>query len=208
LVVPIAATLTYYLTVTDSKGCESLKNDSVKIVILPEPKVFAGRDTSISVGQQLQLNAIDISNSGFVNYNWSPSFGLSNSLVRNPLAVLDRNMTYIVTATSAEGCNATDDIKITLILVPEILVPNAFSPNNDLINNSFKPILRGIKSLKHFSIYNRYGELVFTTSTQGVGWDGTYKGKPQNIGGYVWVIEAEAFNGTAFIRKGSVVLIR
>jgi gliding motility-associated-like protein len=158
--------------------------------------------------RQLQLNAVDVNNSGFINYTWSPSSGLNNPFIKNPLAVLNNDIAYIVTAHTLQGCEASDDISIKVFAVAEIIVPNAFSPNGDQLNETFKPILKGIGELKHFSIYNRFGQLVFSTSKQGEGWDGTFNGKPQNIGAYVWVAEAVGYNGRVFNKKGTVILVR
>ena len=199
-------TLIYSLTVSDANGCKSLKSDSVVIKILPAATVFAGRDTSIAINQPLQLKAVDVNNAGFTNYLWSPSSGLNNSLLQNPVAITDRDITYTVTATSAGGCTATDDIKVKVFLAPEIYVPNAFVPRG--ANNVLKPILVGIKQLKYFAVYNRYGQQVFITSIQGEGWDGTVNGKLQNTGAFAWMVEGIDYKGNTIKKEGMAILIQ
>lgn len=206
--IPMTGSFDFILHVSSTNGCKSIMADTVSITVLPKPVVFAGNDSVIAINQPLQLNAVDVNHAGLIDYSWSPSFGLNNPSISNPIAVTDRDVTYSVIAYTAQGCEARDLVNIKVLTASEIYVPNAFTPNNDANNNVFRPILRGIKELKYFSVYNRYGELVFTTSKQGAGWDGTFKGKPQNIGAYIWVLDATGYNGSKFIRKGSVVLIR
>jgi gliding motility-associated-like protein len=205
--IPFAGTYKYVLNVSGN-GCRSQVSDTVVITLLPPVKVFAGKDTTAVLNQPLQLNAVDISNSGFINYTWSPSFGLNNSLIKNPVAVLDRDITYFVTARTADGCAATDDIKIRVFKGPDIYVPTGFTPNGDGLNDIFKPVYAGIRELKYFSVYSRWGELVFTTSSQSAGWNGIFKGQQQDGNVFVWNVEGIDFRGNVVRKKGTVVLIR
>ena len=66
----------------------------------------------------------------------------------------------------------------------------------------------GISELKFFSIYNRWGKLLFTTSKNGAGWDGTINGQQQGSGTFVWVVKAVDYTGRAYLKKGTVTLIR
>lgn len=205
--------LTYLLNVTNSNGCKSLKSDTVVITILPPLKIFAGNDTAVSINQPLQLNAADVNNSGLNNYLWSPSSGLNNSGIKNPVALFSsptgiNGITYTVTARTINGCEATDDITVKVFVQADIYVPSAFSPNNDGLNDIFKPILIGIKELKYFAVYNRYGQQVYKTTVQGAGWDGKVKGIRQNTGAFVWMAEAVDYKGNILMRKGSAVLIK
>jgi len=208
VLLPPVGVLTYSLMITDANGCKAIKSDSVVITVVPGVKVFAGRDTSIAINQPLQLNAIDINNAGFIKYTWSPSFGLNNTQIKNPIAVLNRDITYSVRAFTPEGCEAKDDIVIKVFVGPEIYVPNAFTPNNDKLNDVIHPILIGIKELKFFTIYNRYGQEIYRTSTPGAGWNGLIKGIMQNTGTYVWTAEAIDYRGNIIIRNGFVILIK
>lgn len=208
VVLPPVGTLNYYLTVTDANGCKALNSDTVTITVSPAVNVFAGRDTSIAMNQPLQLNATDINNAGFVNYTWTPSFGLNNTRIKNPVAVLNRDITYTVTATTIAGCEAKDDITVKVFLGPEIYVPNAFTPNHDGLNDVIRPILIGIKELKYFAVYNRYGQEVYRTSVQSAGWDGMINGKMQNTGAYIWSAEAIDYRGHTITRNGTVILIK
>jgi gliding motility-associated-like protein len=203
----------YVLTVGNNNGCPAVVQDTVTVTVLPPLRLFAGNDTVVALNQSLQLNAIDLTNSGFVQYLWSPSLGLNNSGIKNPVALYNsipsgNGITYTVVARTVDGCEARDDINIKVFAKADVLVPNAFTPNGDRLNDVARPILIGIKELRYFSIFNRYGEMVYTTSVQGAGWDGTYKGSKQDQGGYVWQLQAVDLLGNVITKKGVVVLIR
>lgn len=117
-----------------------------------------------------------------------------------------------VFGTSENGCNGQDDVNIEVLPIdPTVFLPNAFSPNNDGLNDEFGPQLlieRGY-SIDNFSIYNRYGQLVFhSKGTQAKGWDGHFNGQPSPMDTYMYVIEVRFTNGEAFEIKGDVHLIR
>jgi gliding motility-associated-like protein len=92
--------------------------------------------------------------------------------------------------------------------VDSIYVPNAFTPNNDGLNDLFKPII-GIRfTLDDFRIFNRWGQRVFSTRQKDYGWNGKTGGTEQPAGMYVWYLMAKDRNGKQVKLKGTVVLIR
>ncbi|MFL5739098.1 MAG: gliding motility-associated C-terminal domain-containing protein [Flavisolibacter sp.] len=199
-------TFTYFLDVSDG-SCPS-KADTVSITILPPLKISAGSDTMVSSNQPVQLKAVDLSGARISQYSWSPSFGLSNPLIQDPVAILDADMTYVVTARTVEGCEAKDEINIKVFHQADLFVPTAFTPNGDGLNDILRVIPVGIKELKYFSVYNRWGELVFTTRDYTKGWDGNYHGRQQGNFAFVWMAEGIDYEGHVINRKGTVVLIR
>ncbi len=207
---PTAGIYSYVLNVENGVGCKSLISDTVKITILPKLQIFAGNDTTISINQQLQLNAIEIVPSSFVNYIWSPGFGLNSSVIKNPILSLNATgmYTYTVVGSNAIGCNATDAIIVKIFKGPEIYVPTAFTPNGDGTNDIFIPTYVGIKELKFFSVYNRFGQIVYTTKNQNQGWNGLFKGTLQNNEAFVWQVEGIDFDGKTIFRKGTVILAK
>lgn len=90
----------------------------------------------------------------------------------------------------------------------DIIVAKVFTPNNDGINDILKPIVVGVPELKTFSIYNRWGNLIFSTKDANTGWDGTLRGVPQPIETYLWFAEGIDKNGKVIQRKGMVTLAR
>lgn len=194
----------YFVAVTNVLGCPKPSYDSVLILVEKIVADAGPRDTSIVVNQPLQLNG-----TGAETFTWSPSMGLNNPDIANPIALLSESQQYVLRATSAAGCTNTDTINVTVYKIePGLYVPNAFTPNGDGINDIFRPILIGMKSLKYFKVYNRGGQLIFSTSIQNMGWDGTFKGKPQDTDVFVWIVEGLDYQGKTIFQKGSVTLIR
>ena len=196
----------YTVAVTDNLGCPKPAFDSV-LVEVQNPAADAGpRDTNVVVNQPLQLNG---TSHGAEIFKWTPSTGLNDPNISNPVATLSESQQYVLTVQSSAGCTATDTIDITVYKVaPGLYVPNAFTPNGDGINDIFKPILIGMKSFNYFRVYNRDGQLIFSTTQQGVGWDGTFKGKPQDADVFVWIVGGVDYTGKTIFQKGSVTLIR
>src|SRR5260221_1290387 len=204
------STITYSLSVTDANGCNSLKPDSVPLFLNPPLKIVAGPDTTVFVGQPVQLSAVGPADPGGLSYQWSPGTGLNNTLIQNPTATLTTplQVTYLVQVTTSAGCAGTDTVVVKAYSVADILVPNAFSPNNDGHNDVLRPQMPGIKTFKYFTIFDRWGRQVFTTTNAGVGWDGTLNDRTLETGVYVWMAMGVDVNGRTVQQKGTVVLVR
>ncbi|MBC7948962.1 MAG: gliding motility-associated C-terminal domain-containing protein [Chitinophagaceae bacterium] len=202
------ATITYSLEVTDGNDCKSLVPSTVTITVTPPPKVFAGDDTSIILNQPFLLQPKDVNNSGFAQYSWSPSYGLSNPNIQSPIVTLDKEMEYTVTAITQEGCAGTDEIIIKVYRGPEIYVPSAFSPNGDGNNDILRAIPVGIKQFKYFSVFNRWGERVFHTTDSRNGWYGRIGSLPADTNVFVWVAEGVDEKGGVVRRRGMVTVVR
>ncbi len=199
------ASIRYIVTVTDTLGCAKSVKDTMFVTVQPKTIADAGpRDTSVVEGQPLQLNA-----TGGVSYLWTPPLWLNNFVIANPIALPLNNIEYIVQATSAAGCKGVDSIRVKVFKVdPDMYVPTAFSPNGDGLNDVFKPILLGMKELTYFRVYNRFGQMVFSTTDIGRGWDGTFGGRGQDPGTFVWMAEGLTYKNIKKQKKGYVVLIR
>jgi gliding motility-associated-like protein len=203
-----AGTTTYIFTAHDTKGCPKEGVDTVVVTVLPDIHAFAGRDTSAVINQPLQLNA-----TGGKGYLWSPPTGLSATDIPNPIAVYDDESSggirYKVLVNNEAGC--TDSAFVTVKVfktLPEVFVPTAFTPNGDGRNDILRPIAAGMQRIEFFSVYNRLGQLVFTTTANDKGWDGTINGKPQGSGVFVWMVKAIDYTGSPYFQKGTVTLIR
>ena len=92
--------------------------------------------------------------------------------------------------------------------MPTVFVPNAFTPNGDGKNDLLRPIAVGMVRIDYFQIYNRWGQLVFSTSTNEYGWDGTIAGKVQPSGTYVWLVKAVDYTGAPYVQRGTLVLVK
>jgi gliding motility-associated-like protein len=89
-----------------------------------------------------------------------------------------------------------------------IYVPRVFTPNGDGTNDLLKPILVGIATFHYFTVYNRWGNIIFTTTDPNKGWDGTFKGVPQPVETYLWIAEGIDINGKKIVAKGMTSLVR
>jgi gliding motility-associated-like protein len=187
------------LVAQTTNGCSSSTNKSIAI---KKVEVYAGNDTMVAALQPLQLNAI-----GAKDYVWVPNSFLNNNSIYNPVAVLNNDFTYYLQAVTAEGCIGYDTLHIKVFKGSEIYVPTAFSPNGDGMNDILKPIIPGALSLEYFSVYNRWGQLVYSTSKLGNGWNGKANGVNQPQGAYVWTCRVKDYTGKIIERKGSVLLI-
>jgi len=201
-------TVTYHLSVSDANACSSLQPAAVTIHVTPPAQLSAGDDTSVLTGQPIQLDAMDINQSGFTSYSWAPATGLNNAQIADPIATLNTSTTYTISASTAAGCEATATLTVKVYSTVGLFVPGAFTPNGDGRNDILKVIPFGIRELQYFSVFNRWGQRIFYSTNAGLGWDGTLNGQPQPTGTYVWTAAGIDLDGRFVERKGSTILIR
>lgn len=191
----------YQIEITDINGCKSY--DSVWVYILPPPQLDAGEDIYLKSGSSIYLNA-----SGADEYYWTPGYWLDNPTVSNPLATPLDTITYTVIGTNENGCSASDELTIFLFKDAEITIPNAFSPNQDGLNDIFNIEYSYGFILDNFMIFNRWGEMVFYTQDSSIGWDGTFSGYAQPIGSYIYILTGHSSSGEAIQKTGNITLIK
>jgi gliding motility-associated-like protein len=198
-------TTTYSLSVIDSNGCVSLMRDQVIVTVTPPIVVKTNpSDTVVFSGDKFQLQA----SSGATNYSWSPGAGLSNPLIANPVLTVSADVTFHVIASTPAGCKGDGKVTVKVFKGPEIYMPTGFTPNGDGKNDKFKPFTVGITNLNYFRVYNRWGQLIFSTANLNDGWDGRVTGAEQPSGTYVWMVQGVARDGKVITKKGTVTLIR
>ena len=149
---------------------------------------------------------------GGANYQWLPPTYLSSSSISNPVAIFSsesEGFRYKVIVFDEAGCKDSSSILVKIYkTLPTVFVPTAFTPNNDGRNDYVRPIGVGIGQILFFNIYNRWGQLVFSTTVNGKGWDGKINGKEQSPGTFIWVVKALDYKGRPYIQQGTVTLIR
>lgn len=151
---------------------------------------------------------------GYSITSWSPPAWFPLQQAREQHFILKQSDTFTITGVSPEGC--TDTFKLFIkadSLIPELIMPNAFSPNDDGLNDVFGPnfVNKSGYVVKTFRIFNRWGNLVYQSfNSRKDTWDGSNgnEGKPENPGTYYYQIEIEFINGKKTILKGEVILIR
>ena len=197
----------FILSAFDTKGCPKAGTDTVLINWMPRLNIRAGNDTAVITEQPLQLQA-----GGGIRYSWSPSFGLSATDIPDPIAVFtspSAGITYQVTGYDSAGCAASAYLRVKIFKTgPTVFVPTAFTPNQDGLNDLLRPLGAGIRQIKFFRIYNRWGQLLMSSQSSGIGWDGNLRGIPQPAGTYIWQVEATDYRGNPYYQKGIVTLIR
>ncbi len=207
IVGPLVST-NYVVTVTDTLGCPKPTNEPVFVRVIPPVPANAGSDTAAVLNQPLQLFA-----TGAEFYEWSPPTWLNNPNIQDPIATFvsdpGDSITYVVKVSTIEGCFAYDTMTVRIFkTAPDIFVPTAFTPNRDGKNDIFRAIPVGIREFDYFSVYNRWGQLVFTTTNPRIGWDGTVGGKEQSTDTFVWRVRGVDYLGKVVQKKGTVTLIR
>jgi len=198
----------YTLMVKDARGCSSIQPDAVSVQVTPAVKIFAGRDTVAAINQPIQLQAVELGTAGVSSYSWTPGTFLNNASIATPIATLPYDYRFVVTGTTPDGCEGMDDILIKVYLGPDIYVPTGFTPDNNGTNDILRAIPVGMKEFKYFRVFNRWGQLIFSTQDSKRGWDGRINGIVQPTGTFIWLAEAIDFKGNLINRKGFVTIIR
>lgn len=197
-------TTLFNLRVTSDENC--VKDTTVLVEVSQKPNYNGLRDTSLIIGETVD---IDLQLSNNLVYTWTPTDDLSCSDCPNPTFQPLSSRTYYLTIKDRFNCfEINDSIYIEVDEKYSLDVPKAFSPNGDGINDIIFAKGWGLKELIAFKIYNRFGELVFESSDFNKGWDGTYKGKIQNIETYVYTVEALTFGDKVLTKKGNISLLR
>jgi gliding motility-associated-like protein len=194
----------YSVTITDQNGCSVTESYTVPQVNTFILDVLPSLVT-INLGESVQLTA-----SGASSYSWSPSSSLSCNDCSSPIATPSATTTYSVTGTNENGCTSTAQATISLAIeCDQVFVPTIFSPNgtgpemNDLLC-----VMGNCISEVSYSVYNRWGEMVFSTEDISICWDGNYKGEPCQAGIYVYSLIATKTNGETLVQSGNLTLIK
>jgi gliding motility-associated-like protein len=184
----------------------------VLITVGPRPRVSLGADRTLSTGTLLTLNAIT-QYGPIINYSWTPAQELSCNNCPSPTTVVKNNSFFTVEVTNIFGCKAAD----TLIINPicksaQVFIPNAFTPDNDGLNDILMVRGQGI-TIKSFRIFNRWGELVFekenfSPNDPKYGWDGKVRGIPATPDVFVYTAEVYCDNGVPYTYKGNVTVLK
>ncbi len=177
-------------TFTPSGG-QCGESAQITIVINPPPVLTMGQDVSIANGASTTLNVTVTGN--IVSYQWTPSTGLNNAGIKDPVASPSSTTTYTLDIIDENRCEASDSIRINVSGggggSSKILVPNAFSPNGDGINDTWVITNLSAYPGATVDVFNRYGQLVFHTENYGKAWDGTFNGKSLPAATYYYIID-------------------
>jgi gliding motility-associated-like protein len=194
---------TYYVTVTDYRGCTSSLAVNVTVPVV-QTNITAYPDSAIYIGQSIGLLA---SGGNAYSYSWSPSSFLNVNNTDSVIASPRADARYCVTVTDIYNCTADACYNIE-VTNPFIKVPDAFSPNGDGVNDEFTLFTDQFSLIQSVKIFNRWGEVVFEANNNAA-WDGKYKGSFQNTGSYVISILYSSIydlNKTSMLTKNFVLI--
>jgi gliding motility-associated-like protein len=192
---------TLYEAIIKSGICPADTSNNVSVTVMPLPLINAGADSSIMPGRTITLNG-----SGTGTPVWSPSAGLSSIVTFTTIATPTVTTNYILTTSSSFGCVNSDTVLITVIL-PNFngTISNYFTPNGDGINDAWY-----IEDIQNYpsnevSVFNIYGNEVYTKKNYMNDWKGTYNGAELPDGTYYYVLR---FDNSNKVLKGSVDIIK
>jgi gliding motility-associated-like protein len=192
----------YSVIATDQNGCSAAS----QVIVNTTPAsgvTLTASDTIIGLNESATLEIV-----GGDTYNWSPAIGLNCTDCPTVIASPQSSTTYTVTGTDSLGCPFLRVVNVVVdIICGELFVPDIFSPNG--IGNSENEKLcvysNCIKSM-NLGIYNRWGELIFSTDNQNDCWDGTHKGVPVMTGVYTYRLFVEQLDGEKIEKTGTITL--
>lgn len=192
---------TYSVTITDQNGC--IETCAVVLNSTGTANADAGADVTIEEGQSTLL-----SGSGGITYNWQPSDQVGCNFCASTIATPSITTTFVLTVTDSAGCVDVDSVVVTVeIPCDDIFVPNAFSPNGDGQNDVL--FVRGtcIQTFS-FKVFNRWGELVFESSDQTIGWDGRWRNEACENAVFTYTLTGVLTDGNLLERRGNVSLVK
>jgi gliding motility-associated-like protein len=175
----------------------------------------------VHLGESVQFNTT--SNQADVTFVWKPDLFLNNATISNPVCTPLRSMVYYVYVTNSTGCVRIDTVRVVLKITreDEIYIPDAFTPNEDGVNDIFyvRSSSPSVLSLDYVRVFDKYNEQVFearvtdtgsliTPENPVFGWNGTFRGQKAEAGSYRYVIAARFIDNKVSIFSGTLKLIR
>ncbi|MFN5909993.1 MAG: gliding motility-associated C-terminal domain-containing protein [Bacteroidota bacterium] len=194
----------YTVTVTDQEGCTSSGTFTVENIGELPVSVSPITQTIVS-GESVQLQA-----TGATSYSWNNGSTLSCDDCPAPVATPTITTTYTVTGTDDSGCTGTAQVTIVVQLeCGDFFVPTVFSPNGEgpSANNSLCVFGNCIAELQ-YAVYNRWGEVVFSTEDPEKCWDGNFRNQPVQSGVYAYKVYAVLFDGTEINESGNLTILK
>jgi len=199
-----------YLTVTYTLGseiCVESTTDTIHINITPPESIeIVSPDTSICIGKTVDLH---VNGNDNYRYSWTPSNGVKNPSSKETSVTPFETTLYTLVATDSIECSVFDSILVQVKPCCNLMVPNAFSPNGDGKNDLFYLHAQESVLLLQFSIFNRYGQLVYDAVDLNQGWDGSFLNQPADVGVYFYYLKYLCLGSDeTIIEKGDITLLR
>jgi gliding motility-associated-like protein len=189
----------------NSEQCPTPLNTITRRVAVDKPKPGARYpDEYAVINYPLELEARQFGESIL----WNPGTYLNSRTSYTPIFIGSTDQSYTIEIKTISGCLTVDTLSVKAVKNVEVYVPTGFTPNGDGLNDFLRPIVMGIKEIKYFRVFNRWGQLLFETKTDRPGWDGTIGGILQGTTVVVWLMEGIGVDNKIYRRKGTSTLIR
>jgi len=203
----------YEFYIQDSEGCTTTQAFSINQ--LPELTVDLGEDIELAYGDSVTL-VPTINQFSTFEYQWttfSPDSTLSCTDCPTPIATPLYDTDYTLLITDANGCTATDDIRVNVRKTQRVFIPTAFTPNSDGANDVFMIHGNSGAVSAYIRIFDPWGELVYNNTNATLnnledGWDGKYRDNDSPAGVYVYFVDVEFIGGEVLPYRGQFTLIR
>ncbi|PSL26417.1 gliding motility-associated C-terminal domain-containing protein [Chitinophaga ginsengisoli] len=197
----------YTLQVTDGYGCIVYSRPfpvlMVDILLLaPAPK-----DVTILKGMTAEIKVNDKRVGNYTLFKPGTEWSETNDTGLFRISGITETTTFGMNYQFGDCISPTSTVKVYVIDAIKVVAPTAFSPNGDGHNDIFKPKGYGVAAYTNFSVMDRWGNVVFTTKNIDTGWDGTYRGKKVEAGGYVWMLQGIDILGHPVQEKGAVLVV-
>ena len=206
----IPGTYTIKLVAIDTSTCNKIDSFKMSITIAEKPTA-SFTWSPVTPQQNFPYTFTNTSSPDAIRFKWL--FGDGDSLLTISRSNIDHQYNtsgtfeVLLIAYNSAGCPDTARASVVAIIVPRLDLPNAFTPQSNSLNSIVYVRGFGIGRMK-WRIYNRFGNLVFESSSQSVGWDGKYKGVLQPMDVYAYTLEVEFTDGTRATKKGDITLLR
>lgn len=202
----IASSGTFIITATNIAGCSVSKE--ITTTVNQKPSIVINQPSKAFIGQTIDLTSplVTKGSTHFTKVGYWFDDKMRNKL-DNPDKIT-KSGKYYISLSNLSGCDVVGEVEVELVSEPKIIVPTAFTPLKST-NNKLFPFIDGIQKLVSFRVYNKWGNLVYETSSakDSDGWDGTYKNNLQPFETYSWFAEGISRIGKTFTNKGKTVLI-
>jgi gliding motility-associated-like protein len=196
---------TYYIQGINAEGCMNILPVQV---VLRNPVITVINPPPVDFPTRVDLSQTFIPQKG-LKYGYYTD--TSATIPLENYTAIKYGGTYYIKATNQVGCTTVVPVKVVIHPPPpyDIIAPNTFTPNNDGINDNFTVTITGIVTFGSIKIYDRYGQLVFTTKSANESWDGNFTGHTLATGTYYWVFEGlDDYNNAKITKAASITLLR
>jgi gliding motility-associated-like protein len=202
----VAGTYSVTLSVVSSNGCPGTTTQV--LTVNPKPKAdFSMSANPVFADETVQFTDLSTPTGSITAWNWLYGDG-NGTNIQNPAYVYDNNGIYTVQLSIIDNGGCVDTIRKEIMVTLLPMLPSAFTPNGDGHNDTLFVKGGPFKSM-YFRVYNSWGEVLFESTKQENGWDGTYKGSKVPLGVYVWILDVELYNNDKQIRKtGDITILK